>query len=284
MTVASEAGFQVGQMVDIAPGKPTHEVKKISAFGSLIFDAPLQFTHPEGTVVVAQVTAPAPAPAPMPMFAPGPAPMIAPLMPPSIQPPVAPANMAPNLVEHWTYFYYVYYYKTFLDKQASGGTQADATAYAQKMAPVFAYEQLRHMFKKFALDEAGRAAGVVEPLPGLPQGIALHSTASTATAGLTATAHERSQKELGLTLMTDLMAKQGINLEEDFPTSLLQAARADRFPVAWDRALSAAAKAMQPVRLSEAEATLGADSRHSSTSRSRSSLRGGFSLSVSSDS
>jgi len=66
MQVASDAGFKIGDTVDIAPGTPEQEVNTVEAFGSIIFANPLQFAHPAGTKVVkaAKPAAPAPVPAP----------------------------------------------------------------------------------------------------------------------------------------------------------------------------------------------------------------------------
>merc|ERR1712194_149556 len=65
MQVASDAGFKIGDTVDIAPGTPEQEVNTVKAFGSIIFATPLQFDHPAGTKVVkaAKPAAPAPVPA-----------------------------------------------------------------------------------------------------------------------------------------------------------------------------------------------------------------------------
>lgn len=189
------------------------------------------------------------------------------------KPPV-PNVKAPNIVEYYSYFYYLYYYKTFLDRKEGGASPADAAAAAQRIAPLLAYEQMKFMFSKHEMDELGRAAGVLPPLS------LLASTGSAPTAAPTAfhsvpalSSQQRSQKELGLTLMNDLMAKNGINLEEeqDLPTVLLQAARADRVSSAWETALEAAARAMQSAGFS------GAHTRRlsaGSQSRKRSSLRG----------
>ena len=60
--------FTVGQTVIIAPGTPEEETRTIAALGSLIFDQPLTFAHPEGTLVAvlpkALETNPTPTPSP----------------------------------------------------------------------------------------------------------------------------------------------------------------------------------------------------------------------------
>jgi len=125
------------------------------------------------TLVAPPAPAPVPpvvmAPVPAPALAPAPAPFIPP--PPQISPPAGltkpppppvPADMSPNLVEHWKYFYYVYYYYTYLAQTDAGATPAVAAAQAQKMAPVYAYEQLQHMFGKHDSLKLSRAAA---PLP-----------------------------------------------------------------------------------------------------------------------
>jgi len=55
MEVASQTGFRIGQLVDIAPGTNVHEVKKITAFGwGIAFDSPLQFAHAAGSQMIAK--------------------------------------------------------------------------------------------------------------------------------------------------------------------------------------------------------------------------------------
>lgn len=51
------------------------------------------------------------------------------------------------MVQHYTYFYYVYYYYAYLGQKDAGATDAVAAAFAQKMAPIYAMEQLEHMLK-----------------------------------------------------------------------------------------------------------------------------------------
>ena len=53
-----ESEFQVGQRVVINPGGPTEERATISALGSLIVDAPLQFSHALGELVAALPSGP----------------------------------------------------------------------------------------------------------------------------------------------------------------------------------------------------------------------------------
>jgi len=51
MNVGSNAGFNVGNTVEIDAGTPSMEVRTISDLGSLIFSAPLQYPHPKGCPV-----------------------------------------------------------------------------------------------------------------------------------------------------------------------------------------------------------------------------------------
>lgn len=51
MEVLANLGFAVGNDVIIDPLTPTQEIKKIKAFGSMIFDSPMQFAHAEGCVI-----------------------------------------------------------------------------------------------------------------------------------------------------------------------------------------------------------------------------------------
>lgn len=125
----------------------------------------------------------APAPAPAPGFtAPAPAPSVAlqpppdlasniPLPlggspPPNVPPPKVPSNVRPNMVEHYTFFYYVYYYYAYLGRKDAGLSDSDAAAHAQKMAPVYAAEQLQHMLEKApSTPSAARAPSPSNPLP-----------------------------------------------------------------------------------------------------------------------
>merc|ERR1711865_71977 len=52
LDVASDAGFKIGDMIDVGPGTPEHEVNTVKAFGSIICATPLQNDHPAGTKVV----------------------------------------------------------------------------------------------------------------------------------------------------------------------------------------------------------------------------------------
>merc|ERR1711957_262350 len=67
LDVASDAGFKIGDMIDVGPGTPEHEVNTVKAFGSIICATPLQNDHPAGTVVAkaAKPAAPDPVPAPV---------------------------------------------------------------------------------------------------------------------------------------------------------------------------------------------------------------------------
>merc|ERR1712085_204518 len=53
MPVASDSGFKIGDMIDIGPGTPEHEVNTVKAFGSIICATPLQNDHPAGNVCIA---------------------------------------------------------------------------------------------------------------------------------------------------------------------------------------------------------------------------------------
>merc|ERR1712128_311280 len=66
LDVASDAGFKIGDLIDVGPGTPEHEVNTVKAFGSIICATPLQNDHPAGTVVAKAAKAAAPAPVPAP--------------------------------------------------------------------------------------------------------------------------------------------------------------------------------------------------------------------------
>jgi len=117
----------------------------------------------------------APAPGPAPMFviqAPGlaGAPVFAPPNAPEAPPPQVPENLSSNMVEHYTYFYYVYYYYAYLGQKDAGATDAVAAAFAQKMAPIYAMEQLEHMLKATPppTEAAQKRKALETPLPPLP--------------------------------------------------------------------------------------------------------------------
>ena len=50
--------FKLGQRIIIAPGETSQEIRTIKEFGSLIFNTPLEFDHPEGTFVAVLSAAP----------------------------------------------------------------------------------------------------------------------------------------------------------------------------------------------------------------------------------
>jgi len=84
MPVASDSGFKIGDMIDIGPGTPEHEVNTVKAFGSIICATPLQNDHPAGTVVAKAAKPAAPAPVPAPAMEPVAEPLlpaVPPLMP-----------------------------------------------------------------------------------------------------------------------------------------------------------------------------------------------------------
>merc|ERR1712128_297004 len=84
MNVASDAGFKIGDMIDVGPGTPKHEVNTVKAFGSIICATPLQNDHPAGTVVAKAANPAAPAPVPAPVTEPVAEPLlpaVPPLMP-----------------------------------------------------------------------------------------------------------------------------------------------------------------------------------------------------------
>merc|ERR1712128_108583 len=84
MNVASDAGFKIGDMIDVGPGTPEHEVNTVKAFGSIICATPLQNDHPAGTVVAKAANPAAPAPVPAPAMEPVAEPLlpaVPPLMP-----------------------------------------------------------------------------------------------------------------------------------------------------------------------------------------------------------
>merc|ERR1712194_747750 len=53
LDVASDAGFKIGDLIDVGPGTPEHEVNTVKAFGSIICATPLQNDHPAGNVCIA---------------------------------------------------------------------------------------------------------------------------------------------------------------------------------------------------------------------------------------
>jgi len=84
LDVASDAGFKIGDMIDVGPGTPEHEVNTVKAFGSIICATPLQNDHPAGTVVAKAANPAAPAPVPAPVMEPVAEPLlpaVPPLMP-----------------------------------------------------------------------------------------------------------------------------------------------------------------------------------------------------------
>merc|ERR1712128_292403 len=81
---ASDSGFKIGDMIDVGPGTPEHEVNTVKAFGSIICATPLQNDHPAGTVVAKAAKPAAPAPVPAPAMEPVAEPLlpaVPPLMP-----------------------------------------------------------------------------------------------------------------------------------------------------------------------------------------------------------
>merc|ERR1712194_535436 len=56
---------KIGDMIDVGPGTPEHEVNTVKAFGSIICATPLQNDHPAGTVVAKAAKPAAPVPAPV---------------------------------------------------------------------------------------------------------------------------------------------------------------------------------------------------------------------------
>merc|ERR1712194_1001627 len=75
---------KIGDMIDVGPGTPEHEVNTVKAFGSIICATPLQNDHPAGTVVAKAAKPAAPAPVPAPAMEPVAEPLlpaVPPLMP-----------------------------------------------------------------------------------------------------------------------------------------------------------------------------------------------------------
>merc|ERR1711908_242799 len=99
-----------------------------------------------------------------------PVPALAPavLPPAGVTPPQPPKDLSPNMIQYWQYFYYVYYYYAYLDALDKGMQAADAAAHAQEMAPVFAYEQLKHMLEPPQAPAPAGAGASVAAAPVLP--------------------------------------------------------------------------------------------------------------------
>lgn len=142
--------------------------------------------------------------------------------PPKVPPPAVPSNVEPNMVEHYTYFYYVYYYYGYLGQKDAGAKDADAAAHAQRMAPVYAAEQLKHMVKQGQSSQPTQVS--LPPLPafhGLP-------TSDEDSEGQ----ESKPQPSVDMTLATAI--------------EWLQSSRVDQSR-AWEEALAAAAGTMQAV-------------------------------------
>lgn len=167
----------------------------------------------------------------------------------------------------------MYYYYAYLAQKDAGASSAVAAAQAQKMAPVYAYEQLEHTFSKHDMEEMAKGTQVLPPLPALPlppAGIALHSMQASAATN----SRQRSQKKLGAMLVSDLLSRNGIDIEEDIPSVLLQVVNDAG---AWHKALAAAASAMQSSKRLEADINMIPQTSHGHSfvaRRQRSALRG----------
>merc|ERR1712153_261342 len=94
MDVGSDSGFKIGDMLDVGPGTPEHEVNTVKAFGSIICTTPLQNDHPAGTVVAKAANPAAPAPVPAPVTEP----VAEPLLPavPSLMPLATTSQLIPS--------------------------------------------------------------------------------------------------------------------------------------------------------------------------------------------
>jgi len=162
-------------------------------------------------------------------------------------------------VEHYTFFYYTYYYYTYLAQKDAGASDTDAAAHAQKMAPVYAYEQLEYMLKKAPPAHGTQVPPTVAtmPLAQPPQGPSAASMA----------ADQRLPSQ-----------HPAFDLEQDVAMVRLQSLRSGDDSRAWEIALGAAAGAMQKTELLQAtdgtrQATAG---QRASTrwQRQRTALRG----------
>merc|ERR1711892_1519981 len=58
--VNNQADFTIGDIITISAGTPIEEVKTIKAFGSIILDSALRFTHPATATVTKQAVNPVP--------------------------------------------------------------------------------------------------------------------------------------------------------------------------------------------------------------------------------
>jgi hypothetical protein len=93
LNVASQAGFEVGQMIQIDEG-PQQEVNEITGFGSLVLKHPLQHPHPAGTLIKALPAGNAPSQAGGSIFGAPPS-LLSNAMPTTV---MAPQMMAPQTV------------------------------------------------------------------------------------------------------------------------------------------------------------------------------------------
>lgn len=174
----------------------------------------------------------------------------------------------------------MYYYYSYLNRIDKGATPVQAAAAAQKMAPVYAYEQLKHMFNEHEMAQlAAKATAAAQgPLAAAPPIAALAPLPPLPAVKSKATLMQSSQQQLGLTLMNTLMAHNGIDLERrewnSDATVLLQSSDAQGInSKAWEQALTLARAAMQEYDV--APTTI----ERKSKAGSRAALRGG-SLSV----
>lgn len=150
----------------------------------------------------------------------------------------------------------MYYYYSYLNRIDKGATPVQAAAAAQKMAPAYAYEQLKHMFNEhemaqLAAKATAAAQGPLAPAPPMPPLAPLPPLPAVKSKAIEGpTLMQSSQKQLGLTLMNTLMAHNGIDLERrewsSDATVLLQSSDLEGVnSKAWEQALTLASAAMQ---------------------------------------
>lgn len=238
-----------------AAGKKAKEAAKAKAAG-----APAAADVAKAPAPQAAPLAPAPAPAPVlppPAFAPAPAPQLMAVPPqpagpmppvgltpgqPTPPPPQIPSNVASNLVDYYTYFYYVYFYYTYMAEKDKGALDAAALAKAQKMAPIYAYEQLQ-----FEFQQAAPVQNMPGYMPQLPPGLIPMSPPHAAAAAPAA--------------------------------ALIQSSRKSRASELWEKALAAAAAAspssVAGLRRTDAIASR-ATATHGKSRQHRAALRGGM--------
>jgi len=156
--------------------------------------------------------APSPQAAPSPVGAPSPAVFVPPVVstPPPGVPPTTPKPLGlnPDIVGYYTYFYYIYYYFSYLRQKSAGRSDLEAAATAQKIAPVYAYEQLRYTLG-FNITSSGLVPPAnLPPLP--PTGAALLEKAPAMVSTL-----QQGRIRIDRDMMEKLIASSGMSLRAD---------------------------------------------------------------------